>query len=132
MDARRKAQVDAAIANVIGAGVRLAEAKMAEMELDSARPQVKSDAIGRLMSLENPQKPGSNYSATAAAEVVMYDLEFADFEKRRRTATAATIRLAGEYEAAKLAARFAVSDAEVESFEPLRLALNDAHAMVLK
>lgn len=129
---KNEKQVDAIIANVIKAAVALGAAKSREMELDGQRSQVKSEAITRIMGLENPQKPGSNYSATAAADIVMNDRVFAIHEGDRRAATATTIQRAGEYEAAKLSARFAVSASEIEGFEPLRLALDEAHTMALR
>jgi len=128
MDDATKAKVDAVIANVIQSAARLADAKAREMELDGQRSQVKSEAIARIMSIEDPQK-GKPYSATAAAEIVMNDVVFAMHESDRRNATADTIRVAGEYEAAKLAARFAVSGAEIEGFEPLRVALQLDHTV---
>ena len=131
MDETQKAKVDAAIANVIGAAGHLANAKQLEMLLEAQRSQLKSDAIARIMALEDPQKPGKTYSATAAAEVVMFDKVFAQHEQDRRNATADTIRAAGEYEAAKLATRFAVTGAEIDGFEPLRLALRQNHTVGL-
>jgi hypothetical protein len=122
---------DEAIARVIVHAGILADCKMREMLLDGQRSQVKSEAITRLMSQPDPQKDGKLYSATAAAEIVMNDAAFALHEADRRAATAATIRAAGQYEAAKLAARLAVSGAEIEGFEPLRLALDASHAVVL-
>lgn len=116
-------KVDAAIANVIQAGNALAAAKAQEMALDFGRAQVKDDAVARLIAA------GKATSVSAAEKIVATDDGFAEHEKIRRTATAETIRKAGEYEAAKLAARFAVSGAEVEGFEPLRLALDKSHNM---
>lgn len=132
MNEHTKAQIAAALANIIAAGNRLADAKAKEMLLDSQRAQVKSQAIARVMAQPDPEKGGKPYSATAAADVVMNDGAFALHESDRRAATSATIRMAGEYEAAKLAARFAITECEIDGFEPLRLALNDAHAMVCK
>lgn len=132
MDKRHKDAVAAAIANIIGTGVKLADCKDREMALDGQRSQVKSEAIARIMDLGDPQKGNKAYSASAAAEIVMNDKVFALHESDRRQATAATIRAAAEYEAAKLAARFQISESEIDGFEPLRLALNDAHAMVLR
>jgi hypothetical protein len=126
------ARTDAAVANVVAAAVALAAAKEREMELDASRSQVKSEAIARLMAIEDPQKPGKTYSATAAADIVMNDRVFALHEQDRLGATAETIRKAGEYEATRLSARLLIAGAEIEGFEPLRLALNDSRAIVLK
>lgn len=126
------ARADAAIANVIATACLLANCKQVEMLLDGQRSQVKSEAISRLMAIEDPQKPGKTYSATAAADIVMNDAVFALHESDRRKATADTIRAAGEYEAAKLAARLQVSGSEIEGFEPLRLALEKDHTMALR
>lgn len=131
MNEHKKAEVSAALANIIASGNRLADAKAKEMLLDLQRPQVKSQAIARIMSQPDPEKGGKPYSATAAADVVMNDGAFALHETNRRTATADTIRASGEYEASKLAARFAITECEVESFEPLRLALTEKHTMAL-
>lgn len=132
MHQTRNAHVNAAIANVIQAAGRLATCKVREMELDGQRSQMKSEAIARIMALPDPHKDNKPYSATAAADIVMNDKAFALHESDRRVATADTIRAAGEYEAAKFAARFEVSGSEIEGYEPLRLALNEAHALVLK
>lgn len=132
MDARQQATVHAAIANVIQTANRLADCKAREMEFEGRRSQVKSEAIARIMSLPDPQKDGKFYSATAAADIVMNDAAFSIHAADQRAATADTIRAAGEYEAAKLAARFGIAAAEVEGYEALRLALSDAHTMVLK
>ena len=129
MDDATKAKVDAAIANVIQTANRLAGAKATELELEGRRSQVKSEAIARIMSLPDPQKDGKPYSATAAAEIVMNDAAFALHAKDQRHAAAETIRAAGEYEAARLAARFAVMGAEIDGYEPLRLALEKDHTM---
>lgn len=110
-------RIEQLIAAVIVTANTLADSKAREMELDSARPRVKSEAIARLMSTTNPQKPGTTYSATAAAEIVGNDMAFMLHEEDRRQATAGTIRAMGEYEAAKLRAKFGIARAELEIIE---------------
>lgn len=123
---------DAAIAAVITAANALAAAKAHEVQLADRRSLVKSEAISRLMAMPDPQKDGKLYSATGADAIVMTDPAYALQRADEAEAAANTIRRAGEFEAAKLRARLATAGAEIEGFEPLRLALDQAHELVLK
>lgn len=127
----QRGQVDLLILAVERAAGHLADCKTIESELDGQRSQVKSEAIARLMGTENPQKPGSNYSATAAADIVMNDTVFALHESDRREATAETIRAMGAYKAACFRAEYAIkaADLEIVSEEPLAVGMGKDHAV---
>ncbi len=122
-------RVDLLITALQVAAGHLAECKTRELELASVRTQVKSEAIGRMMCVENPQKPGSTYSATAAAEVVSFDKAYQIQQADERAATAATIRAMGEYECAKLRALFAVNSTPVIEEEPVSARMNEKHVV---
>lgn len=107
-------RVDTLVFALRTAAMHLATCKGRELELDFARSQVKSEAITRLMGMNDPQKPGRLYSATAAAEIVNNDDMYAAHERDRRAATVATIQAMGAYEAAKLQAWYAVNAATPE------------------
>ena len=125
--------VDLLITAVVVAAGHLAECKTRESELDGQRPQVKSEAIARIMALDDP-RTFKKYSATAAAEVVMNDDVFALLESDRRDATAATIRAMGEYEAAKFRAELAISGARVAIIddEALVVTIGKDHAVEIR
>lgn len=125
------AAIDSAIGAVVARANDLARCKMEEGALDFERPAVKSSAIARLMDSEDPQKPGKKYSATGAAEAVTSDETFALHEAHRREATARTIRAMGEYEAAKLRAKFAIvrSELDIIDEEPVALGLGVDHTV---
>lgn len=120
-------RVDSLIGLVVVAAGALADCKTKESELSSLRSQIKSDAIGRMMTHADPQKPGGTYSATAAEKVVGFDKAFQLHEADERAATAATIRAMGAYEAAKFRARFSIACAELEIIadEPVSVGLGD-------
>ncbi len=108
----------------------LAAAIADELRLAAERPRLKSEAIARLMGVENPQKPGSNYSATAAEGVVMYDKVYAQHVLDQSEATRETILAMGTYEVAKQGLRFAVC-AEPNELEPVLLQIGDDHKIRL-
>lgn len=118
---------DTAIGTLIDAAQQLAACKQREMELEDLRGVIKSEAIGRLMTQPDPQKDGKTYSATAAAEVLTLDKGYQIHRRDMSVAVAATINAMGLYEAAKLRARLETSGAEIEGFEPLRVALEKDH-----
>lgn len=127
-------RVDLLIIAVSVAAAHLADCKDMESTLDFTRSLVKSEAISRIMGLEDPQKPGKTYSATAAADVVSTDRAFALFEADRRQATAKTIRAMGDYEAAKLRAWFAVNGAAIEVVDedPVRASMGKDHTVEVR
>lgn len=112
-----KGQVDMKIAAVIVAAQQLGQAKARELTLERLRPIAKSEAIARIMGLDDPQKEGKKYSATAAEALVTTDKAYRLHLEDQSAAVVATIEAAGHYEAAKLAGRFAVALAEVEGVD---------------
>lgn len=104
-------RVDLLLTALMVAAGHLADCKTRELGLASVRGQIKSDAIGRMMTRADPQKPGGTYSATAAEKVVGFDKAFQLHEADEREATARTIRAMGEYEVSRLRAWFAVNSA---------------------
>ncbi len=124
--------IDDTILQVIKTSVTLAKAKHTEMVLEQRRPLVKSEAITRLMSQPDPQKDGKTYSATAADAIVMMDLGYAQHMRDQAEATAMTIEAMGQYEAAKFTARLAITGAELEGYDALRLTLDQAHTVVVR
>jgi len=96
---------DAAIAAVVIAGEKYAEATQHEMALEDQRPLVKSEAISRIMAMPDPQKDGKLYSATAADALVMTDKAYALHRQDQGQAAADTIRARAAYEAACSRAR---------------------------
>ena len=86
------------------AAQKYADATAREVELETERPRLKSEAISRIMALEDPQKPGKTYSATAAEAVVTFDKVYAQHRAGQAQAAFDTIVAHAEYEAAKIAA----------------------------
>lgn len=78
-----------------------------EMELESARPLVKSEAVRRIMETENPDT-GKPHSATSAEKVVESDAEYAEFLRTLRGVVINKHEAAAATEAAKLRAKLAL------------------------
>ena len=68
--------LDTAIQFFAAAADKYAECAAKEMELEANRHAVKSEAISRIMALDDPQKDGKKYSATAAAALVETDAAY--------------------------------------------------------
>lgn len=79
-----------------------------EMELESARPLAKSEAVRRIMEQENPDT-GKPHSATSAEKVVEADPEYADFLRTLRDVVIQKHAAAAAMEAARLRAKLAVA-----------------------
>lgn len=105
--------IDAAIAEMLRRGALLADAKTKESELALSRPLLKSEAIARIMSLDDPQKDGKKYSATAAEALVNTDKAFALHLADEREAARETILAGAAYEAMKFVCRYLTAAAEV-------------------
>lgn len=105
--------IDAAIAALMAAGQRLAQAKEWESLLEFGRHSAKSDAIARIMSLPDPQKDNKPYSATAAEKLVETDAGYAAHLASQREAAKATIIAQTEYHAHQFACRYVTAGSEV-------------------
>jgi hypothetical protein len=99
------------IADIIGAGERLALAVRTVQELEDTRPLVKSDAIRRLMGMTNPET-GKPHSASSAEKIVESDGEYLAHRRQQANAEVEKHRAFARYEASKLQARLAVAAAE--------------------
>lgn len=108
-------QFEMALQAIGAAGHNYAMATKREMELETERPRIKSEAISRLMALPDPQKDGKLYSATAAEAVVMNDTVYALHRADQAQAAANTIVARAAFEAAKLTAQGSLERLRVAS-----------------
>lgn len=107
-------EVDQAIAAVIGAARTYAGAKRRESDLEDARPLAKSEAITRIMQLNDPQKQ-KPYSATAAESLVITDPAYAAHREEQADAAVETIMAKAQYEAARFRAALLTGLASVSA-----------------
>lgn len=97
----------AAIAHLEYAAEKRANCVAAVMELEDARPLVKSRCIAAMIGTENPetQKP---HSASSAEKIVESHPEYAEHRREQIAAEVRKLMAFGEYDAAKLRAQLAV------------------------
>jgi hypothetical protein len=94
------------------AGIALAAAVVAEMELEARKPSEKSDAIRRLMGSENAET-GKPHSASSAEKIVETDRDYAEFLVTMRQAVFSKIIARADYDAAVVAGRLASAEVVV-------------------
>lgn len=95
--------------DIVTAGRRLAEAVVAELEMEARKAGEKSEAIRRLIGSPNLEtdKP---HSASSAEKIVETDREYATFLAAYRSIVANKIVARAEYDAAVVAGRLAAME----------------------
>lgn len=95
--------------DIVTAGRCLAEAVVAELEMEARKAGEKSDAIRRLIGSENVET-GKPHSASSAEKIVETDREYAAFLAAQRSIVANKIVARAEYDAAVVAGRLAAME----------------------